>query len=107
MTCSAVTSSNIQDDLTSRQANIINYRAPSYGLFKNSLQPQYWFGIPRNVNVDRCHQKNQPAENKGYFPAIHCSYPLSFSKIDRCRVSIGFLRCAECDVVPLLLMLFL
>jgi hypothetical protein len=42
---------NVQDDIAAKQANIINYRAPSYGLFKTNLQPSYWFGTPRDVKT--------------------------------------------------------
>ena len=43
---------NIQDDLGARAANMVSYKAPSYGLFKTNVVPQYWFGIPRNVTID-------------------------------------------------------
>ncbi len=42
---------NVQDDIAAEQANIINYRAPSYGIFKTNLQPSYWFGTPRDVKT--------------------------------------------------------
>ena len=42
---------NVQDDIAAKQANIINYRAPSYGIFKTNLQPSYWFGTPRDVKT--------------------------------------------------------
>lgn len=42
---------NMQDQLQARLAKMINYRLPSYGLFSTSLQPSYWFGLPRNVNL--------------------------------------------------------
>ncbi|MFC3681165.1 transglutaminase domain-containing protein [Bacterioplanoides pacificum] len=42
---------NLQDTLQSKSANIIGYRAPSYGLFKTNIVPQYWFGVPRNVQL--------------------------------------------------------
>ena len=42
---------DIQDRISERQMNSVGYRAPSYGLFKTSLQPRYWFGIPRNVTA--------------------------------------------------------
>jgi hypothetical protein len=32
--------------------NMVRFKAPGYGLFKTSLKPQYWFGIPRNVSMD-------------------------------------------------------
>jgi len=41
---------NLQDDIQSRSAGIVNYRSPSYGMFTTSLTPTYWFGMPRNVN---------------------------------------------------------
>ncbi|MFK4754842.1 transglutaminase domain-containing protein, partial [Oceanobacter sp. wDCs-4] len=43
---------NIQDDLGARAANMVSYKAPSYGLFKTNVIPQYWFGIPRNVTIE-------------------------------------------------------
>lgn len=43
---------NIQSEIAARQAGIIDYRAPSYGLFKTSLAPLYWFGLPRNVRIN-------------------------------------------------------
>jgi hypothetical protein len=42
----------VQDQIAQTQANSIGYRAPSYGLFKTSLTPEYWYGIPRNVQAD-------------------------------------------------------
>ncbi|MCC4309167.1 transglutaminase-like domain-containing protein [Alcanivorax marinus] len=42
---------DMQDQISERQMNSVGYRAPSYGLFKTSLQPRYWFGIPRNVTA--------------------------------------------------------
>jgi hypothetical protein len=32
--------------------NMVRFKAPGYDLFKTSLKPQYWFGIPRNVVID-------------------------------------------------------
>jgi len=43
---------NLQDDLSARTAGMVSYKAPSYGLFKTNVVPQYWFGIPRNVTID-------------------------------------------------------
>lgn len=42
---------DMQDRIGERQAHSVGYRVPSYGLFKTSLQPQYWFGMPRNVRA--------------------------------------------------------
>jgi len=42
---------NVQDDIAARQANMVSYKAPSYGLFKTNVTPLYWFGIPRNVEL--------------------------------------------------------
>ncbi|MFP1678351.1 transglutaminase domain-containing protein [Alloalcanivorax sp. C16-2] len=42
---------DIQDRLSERLALSVGYRAPSYGIFKTSLQPQYWFGMPRDVKA--------------------------------------------------------
>lgn len=33
-----------------QSTNMVTYRLPSYGIFSTSLQPQYWFGIPRNTS---------------------------------------------------------
>lgn len=43
---------DVQDQIAQKQANSIGYRAPSYGLFKTSLAPQYWFGVPRDVKAE-------------------------------------------------------
>jgi hypothetical protein len=43
---------NLQDELSARAAGMVSFKAPGYGLFKTSLKPQYWFGIPRNVSMD-------------------------------------------------------
>jgi len=40
---------NVQDEIAQQSSNIVSYRAPSYGLFATSLNTQYWFGVPRNV----------------------------------------------------------
>jgi hypothetical protein len=40
---------NVQDEIAQQSADIVSYRAPSYGLFTTSLDTQYWFGVPRNV----------------------------------------------------------
>jgi hypothetical protein len=42
---------NIQDDIAAQQANIVNYRAPSYGKFSTYLQTSYFYGTPRNVST--------------------------------------------------------
>ncbi|WP_290538180.1 transglutaminase-like domain-containing protein [Alcanivorax sp.] len=43
---------DVQDQIAQKQASSIGYRAPSYGLFKTSLTPQYWFGVPRDVKAE-------------------------------------------------------
>ena len=43
---------NVQDRIAERQANSVGYRSPSYGLFKTSLTPRYWYGIPQSVKAD-------------------------------------------------------
>ncbi len=43
---------NVQDEVSARAADMVSYKAPSYGLFKTNVIPQYWFGIPRNVTFD-------------------------------------------------------
>jgi len=40
----------IQDQITAQSSNIVQYRAPSYGIFGTGLNTQYWFGLPRNVS---------------------------------------------------------
>ena len=42
---------NLQDDIAAQQADIVNYRLPSYGKFSTSLTTSYWFGTPRNVSA--------------------------------------------------------
>ena len=42
---------DIQDKISEKQAHSVGYRAPSYGLFKTSLSPVYFYGIPRNVKA--------------------------------------------------------
>lgn len=40
---------DVQDEIQAQPANMVTYRLPSYGIFSTSVQPQYWFGVPRNV----------------------------------------------------------
>ena len=42
---------NLQDDIAAQQANIVNYRLPSYGKFSTRLSTSYWYGTPRNVSA--------------------------------------------------------
>ena len=42
---------DVQDKIAEKQSYSVGYRAPSYGLFKTSLTPVYFYGIPRNVKV--------------------------------------------------------
>ena len=42
---------DIQDKISEKQAHSVGCRAPSYGLFKTSLSPVYFYGIPRNVKA--------------------------------------------------------
>ena len=42
---------DMQDKISEKQAHSVGYRAPSYGLFKTSLSPVYFYGIPRNVKA--------------------------------------------------------
>ncbi len=42
---------NVQDAISAKQANMVTYKAPSYGIFKTNITPMYWFGIPRNVKI--------------------------------------------------------
>jgi len=41
---------DVQEEIQAQSANMVTYRLPSYGIFSTSLQPQYWFGIPRNTS---------------------------------------------------------
>jgi hypothetical protein len=43
---------NAQDDLAQRIAGIVQYRLPSFGIFKTTVSPVHWFGIPRDVSFD-------------------------------------------------------
>jgi len=36
-------------EISARATGIVEYRKPSFGSFQASAQPQFWFGIPRNV----------------------------------------------------------
>ena len=40
---------DVQDEIQAQAADMITYRLPSYGIFSTTLQPQYWFGVPRNT----------------------------------------------------------
>jgi hypothetical protein len=42
----------VQGQIAQTEASSVGCRAPSYGLFKTSLTPEYWYGIPRNVKAD-------------------------------------------------------
>ncbi len=60
----------VQDSVSERQANSVGYRAPSYGLFKTTLVPQYWYGVPQSVtttglgmDVDRFYNLRVDKEN--------------------------------------------
>lgn len=41
---------DVQGEIAQQSANIVSYRAPSYGMFTTTLEIQYWFGVPRNVS---------------------------------------------------------
>jgi len=41
---------DVQEEIQAQSANMVTYRLPSYGIFSTSLQPQYWFGIPRSTS---------------------------------------------------------
>ena len=41
----------VKDNIQSKSAGMISYRAPSYGQFKTKVTPLYWYGIPRNVEL--------------------------------------------------------
>ncbi|RYZ97930.1 MAG: transglutaminase domain-containing protein, partial [Moraxellaceae bacterium] len=40
---------DLQDQVAAKSSQVISYRLPSYGTFSTTLNPQYWFGMPRNV----------------------------------------------------------
>ncbi len=42
---------NLQDNIQSKSAGMISYRAPSYGQFKTKITPLYWYGVPRNIEL--------------------------------------------------------
>ncbi|TKV69706.1 sugar-binding protein [Marinobacter panjinensis] len=41
---------DLQEDIQAQSSNMVTYRLPSYGIFSTTLQPQYWFGVPRDTN---------------------------------------------------------
>ncbi|EDM46102.1 YD repeat protein [Marinobacter algicola DG893] len=41
---------DLQEEIQANSSNMVTYRLPSYGIFSTTLQPQYWFGVPRNTN---------------------------------------------------------
>ncbi len=41
---------DVQEAIQAQSANMVTYRLPSYGIFSTTLQPQYWFGVPRNTS---------------------------------------------------------
>lgn len=41
---------DVQEEIQAQSADMVTYRLPSYGIFSTSLQPQYWYGIPRNTS---------------------------------------------------------
>lgn len=41
---------DVQDEIQAQSADMVTYRLPSYGIFSTTLQPQYWFGVPRNTS---------------------------------------------------------
>ena len=41
---------NVQDEMAAQSADIVTYRAPSYGLFRTDLTTSYWFGLPLDVS---------------------------------------------------------
>ena len=40
---------DLQDAISSRSTNIVQYRYPSYGVFQTKLQSDYWYGEPQSV----------------------------------------------------------
>ncbi|WOG27388.1 hypothetical protein [Endozoicomonas sp. 8E] len=42
---------DIQDQISAQSSDMVQYRAPSFGLFMTSVTPLYWFGIPREVKM--------------------------------------------------------
>ena len=37
------------EEAQSEPANMVTYRLPSYGVFSTTVQPSYWFGVPRDT----------------------------------------------------------
>lgn len=42
---------DLQDKIAAQASGIVTYRLPSYGLFGTNLITQYWYGIPKNVEL--------------------------------------------------------
>ncbi|MGI9279684.1 MAG: transglutaminase domain-containing protein [Endozoicomonas sp.] len=40
---------DVHDQVSSENSDVVQYRAPSFGLFMTNVTPQYWFGMPRDV----------------------------------------------------------
>ncbi len=73
---------DLQDQIAAKSSQVISYRLPSYGIFATRLNPQYWFGMPRNVefgglsmDIDRMKQhriakNNNTAETVAFSQSI-------------------------------------
>ncbi|GAA0847905.1 hypothetical protein GCM10009113_25050 [Marinobacter szutsaonensis] len=42
---------DLQEEIQANNANMVTHRLPSYGIFSTTIQPRYWFGLPRDVNL--------------------------------------------------------
>ena len=67
---------DVQDQIAAQSSNVISYRLPSYGTFSTTLNPQYWFGMPRNVefgglSMDIDHMKqHRVAKNNNHAETV-------------------------------------
>jgi hypothetical protein len=41
---------DLQEEVHAQGSEMVTYRLPSYGIFGTTIQPQYWFGLPRNIS---------------------------------------------------------
>ncbi len=73
---------DLQDQIAAKSSQVIRYRLPSYGVFATTLNPQYWFGMPRNVEfgglsmdidrmmMHRIAKNNNPQETVAFTQSI-------------------------------------
>lgn len=41
---------DVQEAIQAQSSDMVTYRLPSYGIFGTTVQPRYWFGVPRNIS---------------------------------------------------------